>query len=71
MQGAAYIPALHQFEYGNGLDCSGYVHWIAYNTIYNTPGQGFQTVTSYDMADDFKTADGRRRGIQTFIPEIS
>jgi len=66
--GAAYIPALHQFEYGNGLDCSGYVHWIAYNTIYNTPGQGFQTVTSYDMADDFKNRGWAKTGDSNIYP---
>lgn len=47
-QGADYDYTQHRYEYGNGLDCSGYVGWAVYN-IMNTKSDnvaGCTTTTS-------------------------
>lgn len=30
----------HRFEFGHGLDCSGFVGWTLYNTLEEEPGSG-------------------------------
>ncbi|MGI6117342.1 MAG: hypothetical protein ACOYBC_03030 [Bilifractor sp.] len=34
-----YQYTKHRYEYGNGLDCSGYVGWVIYNTKNTTNGK--------------------------------
>lgn len=34
-QDAAYDYTQHCYERGNGLDCSGYMGWVLYNTLYD------------------------------------
>lgn len=43
----------HRFERENGLDCSGYVGWVIYNTFENEDGQSGYVTTSTDMAENF------------------
>ena len=52
----------HRLERENGLDCSGYVGWVVYNTFENRSGQNGYVTTSTDMAKNF--AD---RGFGTWI----
>ena len=52
----------HRLERENGLDCSGYVGWVVYNTFENRSGQKGYVTTSTDMAKNF--AD---RGFGTLI----
>lgn len=47
-QGASYDYTKHRYEYGNGLDCSGFVGWAIYN-VMNTKNDyvgGGTTTTS-------------------------
>lgn len=34
-QDASYDYSLYDYQIHNGLDCSGYIGWIVYNTMYN------------------------------------
>lgn len=43
----------HRLERENGLDCSGYVGWVIYNTFETENGQSGYVTTSTDMAEDF------------------
>ena len=38
-----------RFQYRNGLDCSGYVGWVLYNTFHTESGQGSCTYLAQDM----------------------
>ena len=40
----------HRFEREKGLDCSGYVGWVLYNTFEKEDGESGYVVTSTDMA---------------------
>lgn len=61
-QNAAYDFNNHRLERENGLDCSGYVGWVIYNTFETESGREGYVVTSTDMAKNF--AD---RGWGTYI----
>ena len=41
----------HRFEREKGLDCSGYVGWVLYNTFETSPGLPGYVTTSTDMAE--------------------
>lgn len=43
----------HRFERKNGLDCSGYVGWVVYNTFEQVAGQPGYVTTSTEMAQSF------------------
>lgn len=43
----------HRFERENGLDCSGYVGWVIYNTFETQGGQSGYVTTSTDLAESF------------------
>lgn len=61
-QNAAYDFNNHRLERENGLDCSGYVGWVMYNTFETESGREGYVVTSTDMAKNY--AD---RGWGTYI----
>ena len=53
MQDETYDFEKHRWERENGLDCSGYVGWVIYNTFETKSGrQGFVT-NSTDMAETY------------------
>lgn len=43
----------HRFERENGLDCSGYVGWVVYNTFESKNGNPGYVTISTDMAENF------------------
>lgn len=45
-QDSSYNYNNHRWKYGKGLDCSGFVGWAAYNTIYNKSNQSWTVTTS-------------------------
>lgn len=48
-QKASYNYRKHRFQFGNGLDCSGFVGWSVYNikkTKNGKPGEGYVTKSS-------------------------
>lgn len=63
MQDADYDFRKHRYEYGNGLDCSGYMGWVLNNAL-STAG----------YADNYVTKAGEqpkmlfRKGFGTFCP---
>ena len=50
MQDKDYDFAEHRFERENGLDCSGFVGWVLYNTFEVMEGKTGYVTTSTDMA---------------------
>lgn len=50
-QDANYDFEKHRFERENGLDCSGYVGWVLYNTFETKDGQSGYVTTSTDLAE--------------------
>lgn len=50
-QDADYDFEKHRFERENGLDCSGYVGWVLYNTFETEAGQPGYVTTSTDLAE--------------------
>lgn len=50
-QDATYDFEKHRFERENGLDCSGYVGWVLYNTFETKAGQPGYVTTSTDLAE--------------------
>ena len=38
-----------RYQYRDGLDCSGYVGWVLYNTFHTKSGQGSFTMLAQDM----------------------
>jgi cell wall-associated NlpC family hydrolase len=42
------------FQHGNGLDCSGYVHWAVYNTLFSTNGENYELQRSFDVANEYQ-----------------
>ncbi len=52
-QDEAYDYKAYLFEREKGLDCSGYVGWVVYNTFENESGQIGYVTTSTDMAKSF------------------
>ena len=61
-QDSSYDFNNHRYERENGLDCSGYVGWVIYNTFETQSGGEGYVVTSTDMAKNY--AD---RGWGTYI----
>ena len=51
MQDEQYDFKEHRFERENGLDCSGFVGWVLYNTFEVGEGRPGYVITSTDMAD--------------------
>ena len=49
-QDAGYDFTKHKWERENGLDCSGYVGWVLYNTFETNDGEPGYVMTSTDMA---------------------
>lgn len=43
----------HRWERENGLDCSGYVGWVVYNTFETEDGQQGYVISSTDMAETY------------------
>ena len=50
-QDATYDFEQHRYERENGLDCSGYVGWVLYNTFETKDGQPGYVTTSTDLAE--------------------
>ncbi len=48
-QSSSYDYNNHRFEYGNGLDCSGYVGWCIYQIMESKSGGTFYTTVSGDV----------------------
>ena len=42
-----------RWQYRNGLDCSGYVGWVIYNTFHTKSGQGTSTMLAEQMTRAF------------------
>lgn len=61
-QDETYDYKEHRLERENGLDCSGYVGWVIYNTFETEEGQTGYVTTSTDMAENFA-----KRGWGTLI----
>ncbi len=53
MQDKNYDFNNHRFERENGLDCSGYVGWVVYNTFESESGAEGYVVTSTNMAKNY------------------
>ncbi len=45
-QGANYNHSRYSYQYGKGLDCSGYVGWVVYNTVNKQSNQEICTSIS-------------------------
>lgn len=50
-QDEAYDFKEHRYERENGLDCSGFVGWVLYNTFEKEKGQAGYVTTSTDFAE--------------------
>lgn len=50
-QDADYDYENHRYERENGLDCSGFVGWVLYNTFETQEGKAGYVTTSTDMAE--------------------
>lgn len=61
-QDATYDFKKHRFERENGLDCSGYVGWVLYNTLEVQDGRPGYVTTSTNMAESLA-----KRGWGTLI----
>ncbi len=53
----------HRYEFGHGLDCSGFVGWVLYNTFETEPGRPGYVMSSTTMAENFA-----KRGYGTYVP---
>lgn len=53
MQDESYDFNQYRFEREKGLDCSGYVGWVLYNTFEKESGLTGYVTTSTDMAESF------------------
>lgn len=69
-QDADYAFEQHRFERGNGLDCSGYVGWVLYNTFETEDGQPGYVTISTDFAESLANRGWGRliRNPKTFLP---
>ena len=63
-----YDFSQYLYKHGSGLDCSGYVHWAVYNTLFDTDGQGYDLPRSLYIADSFKNNGWAVTGDPTFHP---
>lgn len=53
LQDESYDFEEHKWERENGLDCSGYVGWVLYNTFETEEGQNGYVMSSTDMAKTY------------------
>lgn len=69
-QDADYDFEKHRFERENGLDCSGYVGWVLYNTFETEAGQPGYVTTSTDLAASLANRGWGKRihNPKTFLP---
>lgn len=69
-QDAGYDFEKHRFERENGLDCSGYVGWVLYNTFETEDGQPGYVTTSTDLAESLANRGWGKRihNPKTFLP---
>ena len=52
--GPNYDYSYYQFQREKGLDCSGFVHWTLYNTLYSKSGVSENySFSSYEVADRY------------------
>lgn len=61
---AGYDPDLFEYRIHDGLDCSGYLGWVLYNTLETEDGRPGYVAKSTDLAASL--AD---RGLGTLVPE--
>ena len=52
-QDSSYDFNNHRLERENGLDCSGYIGWVVYNTFESKSGRDGYVITSTDMAKNY------------------
>lgn len=52
-QTSAYNHKNYRYKYGYGLDCSGYIGWVTYNTLNTTSGNSGYVTISREMASTF------------------
>ena len=52
-QTSSYNYQNTRWQYRNGLDCSGYVGWVMYNTFHTKSGQGSCTMLAEHMTGTF------------------
>lgn len=57
-QDSSYDYEDHMWEYGNGLDCSGFVCWAVYNTVNNKSNQSWKISTSSGVASLYASEYG-------------
>ncbi|MBQ6384938.1 MAG: RICIN domain-containing protein [Lachnospiraceae bacterium] len=50
---ASYNYQNYRYSYGNGLDCSGFVGWTIYNTLYKTAGKKWLVYQSSTVASTY------------------
>ena len=51
---AGYDYTNYRYSYGNGLDCSGFAAWTAYNTFYTKSGGAWLVYQSTTVASTYK-----------------
>ena len=47
---ASYDYTKYRYDYGKGLDCSGFAAWVLYNTLYTTSGRSSLVTKSTSVA---------------------
>lgn len=57
-QDASYDYEDYLYSYGNGLDCSGFVGWSIYNTVYTKSNVSWSITTSTGIAKLFAQTKG-------------
>ena len=55
----------YQYQYGSGLDCSGFVGWTLYNTVYSKNGQNWVCWTSGKTALKYIEEEWATEGYDT------
>lgn len=70
MQDEGYDFEEHRWEREKGLDCSGYVGWVLYNTFESRSGQKGYVTTSTDMAKTYASWGWGKaiKNPETFLP---
>ncbi len=69
-QDESYDFSLHRYERENGLDCSGYVGWVLYNTFESESGASGYVTLSTDMAESLAQRGWGKliKNPKTFLP---
>jgi hypothetical protein len=52
-QNAGYNHTFYRYQYGNGLDCSGFVGWTVFNTVNQTSEDGIWCTESSGKTGEF------------------